>query len=465
VTTAAPYSSQPAEVTTSAPYTTTTSAPYSSQPAEVTTAAPYTTTAAPYSSQPAEITTTAAPYTTTAAPYSSQPAEITTTAAPYTTTSAPYSSQPAEVTTQAPYGSSAPYSSQPAEVTTQAPYGSQPAEVTTQAPTMGGSGSGECLWVYIDAQFVLSGANWSNVQANANAWSSLSGAFSNDVASLIGRTAADISIKSIASANNALTVMFTARSDALAQAARIAALIRDDVPATAPLPATDGVYASVAGSAQDVSVATHTATSRDTYDCTGTTSSQPSEIATPAPYGSSQPSELTTKAPAGAPTSYTPASPSSPSGYAPSASAFPVYSSLMLSGSGWQQIAASAWNALKAALASDIAAALNMGTGSITINIMQATSTGLRVNYTVMTSSMQSAGEVTAETSQLDSALQLPATSVLYQQANPSMKNATVSVAWSGSSSNFYSPAGSLTSWMPLLASAAAVAAVAALVQ
>jgi len=483
VTTAAPYSSQPAEMTTAAPYSSqpaemTTGAPYSSQPTAMTTSAPHTTTKAPYSSQPAEITT-AAPYatSTTAAPYSSQPAEMTT--------AAPYSSQPAEVTTGAPYASSttaAPYSSQPAEVataapyaTTAAPYSSQPGEVTTQAPAMSGSGSGVCQWVYIDAQFVLSGAGWTNVQANANAWASLSAAVTNDLASLLGCTQADISVKSITAANNALTIVFTARSDALAEAARIAALIRDDVPTTAPLPATDSVYASVGGqSAQDVNVTSHTGASRDMYDCTGT--------AAPSPSSSSNANEVTTQAPAGAastsgsyaPSTSGPYAPSSapssaPSGSytrAPSPSSYPVYSSLVLSGNGWQQIAASAWKALKAAVASDIAAALNMDSGSITINIMQATSTGLRVNYTVMTTSEQAAGSVSAQTSELDSSLQLPATSVLYQQANPTMKNATVAVAWSGSSSNnFYSPAGSMMSWMPFVVSVAAVAAVAALVQ
>jgi hypothetical protein len=363
------------------------------------------------------------------------------------------------VTTAAPT-TAAPYT------TTAAPYSSQPAEVTTQAPAA--SGSGECQFVYVDAQFVLSGAGWNMVQANANAWAGLNGAVTADLASLLGRAQADVSIKSITAASNALTVVFTVRSDALAEAARIAALIRDDVPATAPLSATVGVYGSAGQSSQDVSVASHTAQSRDAYDCTGTAaSSDANEITTQAPAG----------APSGAPSASTPASysPSStPGSYSPSkapssgypaapSSYFPVYASLLVSGNGWQQIAASAWAALKAAVAGDVASALHVDAGSITINIMQATATGLRLNYTVMTSSTQEAGEVSVQASHLSSSLQLPATSVLYQQANPSTRN-NVTASYSASSFHYTdSPAGAQASWMPWLGSAAVVVAVAAM--
>jgi hypothetical protein len=217
--------------------------------------------------------------------YTSNANEVTTPV-PYT------SSIPNEVTTAAPYTSS-----NPNEVTTPAPYtssytSSSPNEVTTPAPT------GLCGWVYIDAQFVLSGAGWLNVQGNVAAWAALPAALVSDLASLLGRTADQINIESITAASNALTVVFTARSNALAEAARIAALIRDDVPASAPLPATLGVYASVGGqSSADVTVASHTATSRDVFDSTCAASSNGNEVTTAAPYTSSSPNEVTTAAP------------------------------------------------------------------------------------------------------------------------------------------------------------------------
>jgi hypothetical protein len=153
-----------------------------------------------------------------------------------------------------------------------------------------------CGWVYIDAQLVLSGAGWLNVQGNANAWANLGGALVSDLASLLGRAQADVSISSIAAGANALTVVFTARSNALAEAARIAALIRDDIPASAPLPATINDYASVGQASSDVSVASHTGTSRDAFDQVCSGSSNANEVTTAAPYGS-QPAEVTTAAP------------------------------------------------------------------------------------------------------------------------------------------------------------------------
>jgi hypothetical protein len=166
-----------------------------------------------------------------------------------------------EVTTAAPASSNG------NEVTTASPVTSNSNEVTTAAPGVPPPPTPTAQqFVFIDAQFVLSGAGWLNVQGNAGAWAALPAALRSDLAALVGRSAADIGLNSVTAAANALTVSFTVRSDSLAQAARIAALIRDDVPATAPLPATLGVYSSVGGqSAADVSVASHTATSRDVW--------------------------------------------------------------------------------------------------------------------------------------------------------------------------------------------------------
>jgi len=153
--------------------------------------------------------------------------------------------------------------------TTNAP-GSPPKQLTTMAPGAASGSGSECGWVFIDAEFVLSGAGWQNVKANATAWNALHGALVSDLASLLGRTPQEINIESLTAASNSLTVVFTAKSNALAEAARIAALIRDDISPSSPMPETLNVYASVGQSAANVKITTHNAISRDAFACATT---------------------------------------------------------------------------------------------------------------------------------------------------------------------------------------------------
>jgi phage gp45-like len=302
------------------------------------------------------------------------------------------------------------------EVTTAAPAtSSSPNEVTTPAPAANACGS-----VFIDAQLVLSGSGWLNVQGNAAAWAALPAALVSDLASLLGRSADQLNIETLAAGSNSLTVVFTARSNAILEAARIAVLVRDVMSATSPLPATKGVYSSVGGqSSANVLVASHTATSRGVFDSTCADSSNGNEITTAAPATSSSPNEVTTPAPA----TDAPVPPPTPQQFV-----F-IDAQFVLSGAGWLNVQgnAAAWAALPGAFASDAAFLVGKGVADIGIKSIVAAGNALTVAFTVRSDALLQAARIAALIrDDVPASAPLPATLGVYASVGQSSADVSI---------------------------------------